>query len=206
MLAAKQLTLWRGPLCLFENLSFDIHPGMAILVRGPNGSGKTTLLRVLCGLSRPESGQVSWNNDSIERCRSDFGAEIAYYGHVTGLKADLTINQNLSFAARLQGRPDEPWRMYLEALGLAHCANLAVRYLSAGQQRRAALTRVLMSDAKVWIMDEPFTNLDAAGRKFLQGELMRHLDRQGSAVVAAHHGLDLPAERLRQINLGEANS
>lgn len=205
MLAAKQLTLWRGSLCLFENLSLAVQPGTALLVRGPNGSGKTTLLRVLCGLARPETGHVTWNDTVIERCRSIFGATIAYYGHTTGLKADLTISQNLSFAARLQGRRGEPWQAYLEALDLAHCADLAVRYLSAGQQRRAALARVLMSDTKLWIMDEPFTNLDAAGREFLTYELLRHLDRQGSAVVAAHHGLDLPPAHLRQIELGEAN-
>ena len=205
MLVAKQLTLWRGPLCLFENLSFAVKTHSVLLIRGSNGSGKTTLLRVLCGLSRPESGAVEWNNESIESGRSLYGAQIAYYGHLTGLKADLTVSQNLSFAARLLGRAGNPWQDALEALDLSHCANLAARYLSAGQQRRAALARVLMSGAALWIMDEPFTNLDQAGREFLEDEMTHHLERGGLAVVAAHHELNLPPEQLARIELGEVN-
>ena len=205
VLAAKQLTLWRGSLCLFENLTFQVDVGSALLVQGPNGSGKTSLLRVLCGLSRPESGTVEWNNESIESSRPIFGAQIAYFGHITGLKADLTVIQNLNFAARMLGQDDKAWERYLEPLSLSHCANLGVRYLSAGQQRRAALARVLMSDAKLWLMDEPFTNLDQAGREFLEAELMRHLNSGGLAVVVAHHGLDLRGGNLTTVQLGEMN-
>ena len=205
MLAAKQLTLWRGSLCLFENLTFQVNVGSTLLVQGPNGSGKTSLLRVLCGLSRPESGIVQWNNEPIESSRSIFGAQIAYFGHITGLKADLTVIQNLTFVARMLGQHSQIWKNYLEPLSLSHCANLPVRYLSAGQQRRTALARVLMSEAKLWLMDEPFTNLDQAGRDFIEGELVRHLDGGGLAVVVAHHGLDLPEENLRTVQLGEMN-
>jgi heme exporter protein A len=205
VLAAKQLTLWRGSLCLFENLSFQVKGGSALLVQGPNGSGKTSLLRVLCGLSRPESGTVHWNYESIESSRSIFGAQIAYFGHITGLKADLTARQNLIFVARMLGQDDQAWENYLEPLSLLHCANLPVRYLSAGQQRRTALARVLMSDARLWLMDEPFTNLDQAGRDFIEEQLMRHLDGGGLAVVVAHHGLDLPRESLTTVQLGEMN-
>jgi len=205
LLAAKQLTLWRGSFCLFENLTFQVDAGSAILVQGPNGSGKTSLLRVLCGLTRPESGTVHWDNESIESIRSVFGAQIAYFGHITGLKADLTPVQNLTFAAQLFGQDSTDWQNYLEPLSLSHCSDLAVRYLSAGQQRRTALARVLMSNARLWLMDEPFTNLDQAGREFLEGELMRHLDGGGLAVVVAHHSLDLPKEKLSTVNLGELN-
>jgi len=205
VLAAKQLTLWRGSLCLFENLTFQVNVGSTLLVQGPNGSGKTSLLRVLCGLSRPESGIVQWNNEPIESSRSIFGAQIAYFGHITGLKADLTVIQNLTFAARILGQHSQIWKNYLESLSLSHCANLPVRYLSAGQQRRTALARVLMSGARLWLMDEPFTNLDQAGRDFIEGELIRHLDGGGLAVVVAHHGLDLPEENLRTVQLGETN-
>jgi heme exporter protein A len=203
VLAAKQLTLWRGSRCLFENLSFQVDVGSALLVQGPNGSGKTSLLRVLCGLSRPESGAIEWNNESIESSRSIYGAQMAYFGHITGLKADLTVIQNLTFAARMLGQNSKRWESYLEPLNLSHCANLAVRYLSAGQQRRTALARVLMSGARLWLMDEPFTNLDQAGREFLEGELLQHLNAGGLTVVVAHHGLDFPAESLGTVQLGE---
>ena len=201
-LAAKQLTLWRGSLCLFENLTFQVNAGATLLVRGPNGSGKTSLLRVLCGLSLPESGTVQWNNDPIESNRSVFGAQTAYFGHLSGLKADLTVAQNLKFVAHMLGQDNTRWQNYLEPLNLSHCANLAVRYLSAGQQRRTALARVLMSNARLWLLDEPFTNLDQAGREFIEAELMRHLHGGGLAVVVAHHDLDLPIDSLSTLQLG----
>jgi heme exporter protein A len=188
-LAARELTLWRGELCLFDALSFAVEPGQVLMVTGPNGAGKTTLLRVLCGLTRPESGQVRWGEQAVEGARAEFGAVLAYCGHQTGLKADLSLARNLAFAARVAGLEGEPWQPLLAQLGLAHCGELLVRHLSAGQQRRGALARALMVPARLWIFDEPFTNLDAAGREWLEGMLDAHLERGGLAVIAAHHAL-----------------
>jgi heme exporter protein A len=200
LLQAENLTLWRGANCLFEKLSFDVPPGTALLVRGPNGSGKTTLLRVLCGLTRPESGRVIWTgaapDDRLPRAR------LAYSGHLAGLKADLTVGQNLAFAAELLGLDREAWRGTAETLGLGPYADLEVRYLSAGQKRRAALVRLLMSTAPAWVLDEPFTNLDADGRGLVEQALGRHLDGGGIAIVAAHHDLRIGDQRLRQLTLG----
>jgi heme exporter protein A len=204
VLTAVDLTLWRGTNCLFDGLSFEIADGRALLVRGANGSGKTTLLRVLCGLTRPESGRVEWNGTSIENDRQGFGAQLAYIGHATGLKADLTVTQNLAFVARMNGRQGHPWERYVESLNLSHCADLEVRYLSAGQQRRAALARMLMSDARIWCMDEPFTNLDAAGREFVVSQIKTRLEGGGTAVVAAHHDLEFGPVRLDTLFLGDA--
>jgi heme exporter protein A len=196
VLTAVDLTLWRGPHCLFEDLSLGVEPGSAAVVRGPNGSGKTTLLRVLCGLTRPESGQVYWGGENIESHRHEYGAQLAYFGHAKGLKADLTVEQNLSFFTRLNGGEsrDNGGRTrvsVLQSLDLYHCADLELRYLSAGQQRRAALARLLMSGARLWIMDEPFANLDDAGRAFVEACVVDRLDRGGMAVIAAHHDLNL---------------
>jgi heme exporter protein A len=202
MLKAVKLTLWRGPNCLFDGLSFDIADGSALLIRGANGSGKTTLLRVLCGLTRPESGEVLWNGVGIEENRMGFGAQLAYIGHTTGLKADLTVAQNLEFFARIGGQIGGDWAACLEALDLSHCANLEVRYLSAGQQRRAALARLLMSGARTWCMDEPFTNLDAAGRRFVSAQIQGRLESGGTAIVAAHHDLDLGGLAPETLHLG----
>ena len=202
MLKAVDLTLWRGLNCLFEDLSFEVPPGVVQLVRGPNGSGKTTLLRVLCGLTRPETGRVEWAGEPIEANRQAYGARLAYCGHSTGLKADLTVIQNLIFAARLQGQDGRPWERIVEPLALGRCADLQVRYLSAGQKRRTGLARMLMSGAEVWVMDEPFTNLDRHGRAYLSDQLSGHLESGGLAVVAAHHDLDLGAARMRSLTLG----
>jgi heme exporter protein A len=200
VLTAVDLTLWRGPHCLFEQLSFEVTGGSALIVRGPNGSGKTSLLRVLCGLTRPEAGRVEWNGADVEKDRQGFGACLAYLGHATGLKADLTVEQNLQFCARMNGDTGTPWASCLDALDLGHCADLELRYLSAGQQRRAALARILMSEARLWIIDEPFTNLDDAGRAFVEERIASCLGGDGLAVIAAHHELnlgDLPARTIR---------
>ncbi|UCG71509.1 MAG: cytochrome c biogenesis heme-transporting ATPase CcmA [Chromatiales bacterium] len=203
MLVADELTLWRGELCLFDGLSVAVEPGQALMVRGPNGAGKTTLLRVLCGLTRPEAGQVHWCGEPVETSGEQFGRALAYCGHQTGLKADLSLAGNLAFAARLAGLHGEPWRDIMAQLGLASRADLLVRHLSAGQQRRGALVRALMVPAQLWVFDEPFTNLDAAGRDWLEARLDAHLDRGGMAIIAAHHELR-PRPGLRTLELAEA--
>lgn len=203
MLNARDLTLWRGASCLFEDLTCEVQSGSVLLVRGPNGSGKTTLLRVLCGLTRPENGRVEWHGRPIESQRETFGEALAYCGHATGLKGDLTVAQNLSFAARLLGHSRRPWQGCLDALGLGGRAQLEVRYLSAGQKRRASLVHVLISNAPLWIMDEPFSNLDEQGKHYLAQKLSEHLADGGLAVLAAHHELELEHGLVRRLELGE---
>jgi heme exporter protein A len=201
-LTAHDLTLWRGPFCLFDTLSFELGDGQALVVRGPNGSGKTTLLRVLCGLTRPEEGRVDWDGVSIEANRQGYGQALAYFGHALGLKADLTVLQNLVFSASLNAQPQAKFAEYLEALSLSDCARLEVRYLSAGQKRRTALARVLMSNARLWVMDEPFTNLDDAGRDFVESRLNTHLNDGGLVAVAAHHELSIRDGEVVNLRLG----
>jgi heme exporter protein A len=202
VLKAVDLTLWRGATCLFESLCFEVADGSALLVRGANGSGKTTLLRVLSGLTRPETGRVEWNGTEIESDRQGFGAQLAYIGHSTGLKADLTVAQNLAFSARMSGQVADTWQDFIEPLALAPCVNLEVRYLSAGQQRRAALARMLMSGARLWFMDEPLTNLDTAGRRFVSTQMQARLESGGTVIVAAHHEFDLGGISPDLIELG----
>jgi len=202
-LTACDLTLWRGPNCLFEDLSFEVTAGTLLLVRGPNGSGKTTLLRVLCGLTRPETGHVEWCGESIEKSRQAYGAELAYFGHVNGLKTDLTVTQNLQFAAQLYGQSGDRIPALLGALNLTNCAALEVRYLSAGQKRRSALARVLMSDATLWLLDEPVTNLDAAGRDYVEERLRAHVADGGIVIAATHENLRITNESTDEIHLGE---
>jgi heme exporter protein A len=202
-LTAIELTLWRGPNCLFEELSFEVAAGSLLLIRGPNGSGKTTLLRVLSGLTRPETGRIAWCGESIEKNRQAFGAQLAYFGHTNGLKADLTVTQNLAFAAQLYGQSGEQIPALLDALNLTLCADLETRYLSAGQKRRTALARVLMSPARLWLLDEPVTNLDKAGREYVIERLCSHIAGGGLAIAATHEDIRLENHRQSEILLGD---
>jgi heme exporter protein A len=201
-LTAHDLTLWRGPFCLFEGLSFSVNPKQALVLRGPNGSGKTTLLRVICGLTRPEEGRVEWEGIGIEQNRHAYGTALAYFGHSLGLKADLTVSQNLDFSTRLGGVQQASHAELLASLSLHDCAALEVRYLSAGQKRRTALARILLSGAQLWILDEPFTNLDDAGRRFVEGQLNAHLANGGLAALAAHHEIDIHDGEVIDVTLG----
>lgn len=196
------LTLWRGDRCLFENLSFQIGSGVAALVRGPNGSGKTSLLRIICGLMLPEQGAVSWMGKPIQHQRQAYAGKLAYCGHTDGLNADLTPLENLAFFCTLRCTDKANGTTQLSGLGLDACANLPVRVLSAGQRRRTGLARVLAAKAGLWVLDEPFTNLDAEGRGYLTEQLATHLGNGGMAVIASHQDPDIPAAQLLTIKLG----
>lgn len=201
---ARGLTLWRGDRCLFRALDLEAAPAKALLVTGANGSGKSTLLRVLCGLTAAEEGEVLWRGRPIGSVREDFVAALAYSGHANGLKLDLSAWENLRFAARMREMPDDGWDGLLDALGIGGCADLPVRHLSAGQQRRVALTRVLGSGALVWILDEPFTNLDSAGRQLINQRCAEHLEQGGLLIMASHEQPALDPELVRKISLDEA--
>ncbi len=201
VLAGAGLTLWRGTTCLFEALSFSLPVGSALLIEGPNGAGKTTLLRVIAGLTQPESGSVTWQGSDFRQQLQSGRLRLAFSGHSPGLKPELTSRENLRFFAQLAGQPARVSEV-LDATGLGACADLDVRLLSAGQKRRAALARVLLSAADLWLLDEPQTNLDTAGRRFLEQALGEHLANGGTAVVAAHQSLDFGSAPVTRLALG----
>jgi heme exporter protein A len=202
-LEARDLELWRGDRRLFANLSFVVRPGELLHVLGPNGAGKTSLLRVLCGSSPPEQGSVRWNGVPIGQQRLAYHAALAYLGHRDGLKSELSALENVRFALALRERaPPEPAvTATLAELGLAAAAGLPARALSAGQRRRVAIARCLLSGAPLWILDEPFSNLDAEGRAWGASRLAAHAARGGTVVVTSHHPLQLEGCVTRSVDL-----
>jgi heme exporter protein A len=193
LLLAQALECLRGDIPLFAGLSFGVAPGQIMQVEGANGSGKTSLLRILAGLSPPNEGEVLWRGESIAKRRAAFFAEIAYLGHHLGLKAELSVAENLRLAFSLNGVRLSPGRVEqaLEQVGLADRLDLPVRALSAGQRQRVALARMAASDAALWILDEPFTALDADGIALVRGLLEAHAGRGGLAVLTSHQAVDL---------------
>jgi heme exporter protein A len=199
----RNLALWRGDNCLQTGLAGAVTAGQAITLRGPNGCGKTTLLRTLCGLSQPEEGEILWQGQLIHRVRSEYHAHMAYSGHNNGLKGDLTTRENLRFAALLRGRHTNQNDL-LHSLRLMDCADLPVRNLSAGQRRRASLALVLGSGTELWVLDEPFTNLDKAGCEWLGRRLNDHLAMGGLLLLAAHQSSHIAPEREILVELNGA--
>jgi heme exporter protein A len=185
LLCGRELAVWRGERCLFEQLHFDLAPQQLALLVGANGSGKTTLLRILAGLGVPTSGTVTWKGTAVSELATEERAEVAYRGHMEALKRDLTVVENLDFHSALWGH-EQPFDRILEELKLAHVAHMRARYLSAGQRRRVALAMLQLSGAKLWLLDEPTTNLDSEGRGLLVEWTRRHLADGGLAVIATH--------------------
>jgi heme exporter protein A len=191
-LSVEKVHVWRGDRHVLQGVSLMLRPRQLLHVSGPNGTGKTTLLRVVCGLLRPEQGLVSWLGKSISSIRAEYQATLAYASHEPALKADLTALENLRFAVGLKRRVTAAeLRASLDQTGVAACADLPARVLSAGQRRRVAMARVLAMSASLWLLDEPFTNLDAAGTDLLRILLQSHVERGGLALVVAHHDLKL---------------
>ncbi len=170
-------------------------------VSGPNGTGKTTLLRVVTGLLRPEQGTVTWHGVSINQARTDYQNALAYASHEPALKSDLTALENLRYMVGLKRRVTvDELQGSLARTGVADCADLPARVLSAGQRRRVAMARVLAYRAAIWLLDEPFTNLDTAGSALISALLEEHVTAGGMALVVAHHALNLAAN-TRQLAL-----
>ena len=196
-LSASELTLFRGDRRLVHGLSFGVRPGEILLVEGANGSGKTSLLRAIAGLGLFASGSVTWRDTPIAGNRQAFLAETAWLAHKVGFSGDLSLLENLRFEMGLRGHASVD-ESVLEALDLLSIQNLPLRVLSAGQQRRVALARLLLTRATLWLLDEPFTNLDSAGQDLVTDLIDQHLDHKGLVVMAGHQAPELthPMQRI----------
>jgi len=204
MLEVVELACRRGDRQLFSGLSFDLEPGTLLHVRGRNGSGKTTLLRALCGLLAPDAGEIRWNGENSERLGDDYRADLLYLGHLNGIKSDLTGIENLRVSATLDGDEvdEERLRSALEQMGLAGFEDLPTKVLSQGQKKRVALARLLVSEARLWILDEPFTTLDVDAVDLLQMLIAEHVSRVGIVILTTHQEVPLTSGQVRRLHLG----
>lgn len=199
LLEVRDVHLWRGEHHLLRGISFSVGNGQLLQLNGPNGVGKTSLLRVIAQLLPAESGELFWQG---KRATADYHQQMLYLGHSNALKLDLTALENLHFSAGLQSAVNDAQCLAaLQALSIAQCADLPARVLSAGQRRRVALARLLLSPASLWILDEPITNLDVAGIALVESLLARHLDHGGMIVAAAHQALLASHAGTRSVQL-----
>jgi len=205
MLKVIDLACRRGDRRLFSGVNFELASGTLLHVRGRNGSGKTTLLRALCGLLVPDAGEIRWRGEDSRRLGENYRADLLYCGHLNGIKGDLTGIENLRVAAILDGNLVDAERLWsaLEQMGLAGYEDLPAMVLSQGQKRRVALARLLVSKAPLWVLDEPFTALDADAVDLLLRLIAGHVSDGGIVVLTTHQEVPLTAGRVQRLYLGD---
>tara|TARA_B100001173_G_C16011439_1_gene557896 strand:+ start:603 stop:1235 length:633 start_codon:yes stop_codon:yes gene_type:complete len=200
ILKAEQLFCERDDRVLFRELSFSARAGEVIQIKGSNGSGKTTLLRVICGLNDNYHGTLKWFNEPIEDNQDDFYSSLIYLGHQVGVNKVLTPVENLRWSVGLRENvTSESIYQALAEIGLRGFEDSQCFSLSAGQQQRVSLSKLLLGTAIIWILDEPFTTLDVDGVQLLEKLLGDHARKGGVALVTTHHELSLPDLKILEL-------
>jgi heme exporter protein A len=203
LLTTENLECTRDDRLLFSGLGFELPSGQVLQIEGPNGSGKTSLLRILCGLRRPDDGCVKWCGEDIAGGREDYYANMAYIGHLPCVKADLSTEENICalLDTRTQSASSAEIGRVLANVGLAGFEDVPAKALSSGQRRRVLLAYLLLTRAKLWILDEPLTALDVQGVELMETMILEHREQGGSVIFTTHHGMKLPCE-MGSVHLG----
>lgn len=201
LLSVTNLSVVKRDRILFENLNFAVERGTLLYVKGQNGAGKTSLLRVVAGLVEADSGEVHFCQQNIKDCYENYYQHLVYFGHKLGINLTLSALENLAFWCKQHQVNISVDTIFntLAKLNLVGLEDIPVANLSAGQQRRVALARFwFKQDAKLWILDEPFTALDTQGIELLTKQITKFLGTGGSVVMTSHQALrlDYPTEEL----------
>jgi heme exporter protein A len=200
-LTAENLAALRGEDLIFEDVSFRLQAGEALVLTGKNGSGKSTLLRVVAGLLRPEKGSVRFTDS--QGSSEHRASEVSHYlGHRNAMKSELTVAENLAFWQDFLGDVLGVSGLSIadatEAVGLPGITHLPFGYLSAGQQRRFAFAKLLVAYRPIWILDEPTAALDASADRLFAELIGAHQKKGGIVLAATHQPLGLEnAKELR---------
>jgi heme exporter protein A len=184
-LVVDNLAVARGGLTVLEGISFALSPGQVLILRGPNGVGKTTVLRTLAGLQPAVAGSINMAPETL-----------TYAAHADGLKASLTVRENLAFWAAIHGTGADAVTAALPQMNLSDLADRPAANLSAGQKRRLGLARLLVTGRPIWVLDEPTVSLDTASVALFAGVVRAHLGAGGMALIATHIDLGLTEARL----------
>ncbi|GAA6153069.1 cytochrome c biogenesis heme-transporting ATPase CcmA [Pseudoteredinibacter isoporae] len=201
-ISLEQLACRRDERLLFADLNADIQAGDVLQIIGPNGAGKTTLLRCLVSLAEPSAGEIRFCGQALSQQLFEFRQQLLYLGHLPGIKSALTPAENLRWYAGLEGdtdRLDSRVEQALKDVGLYGYEDQSCFNLSAGQQRRVALARLYLSQAKIWILDEPLTAIDKAGVAKLEQRFAEHSETGGIVILTTHQDLQLAS--LKRLDL-----
>ena len=190
--AGEELLCIRGERTVFAALDFTVSGGDALILWGPNGSGKSSLLRLMAGLLAPAAGTLRRNCAAVEEDPEAHRANLHYVGHLDAVKPVLTVAENLSFWAAMQGDRTQV-ASALETFGLTPLVSMPARLLSSGQRRRLNLARIAASPAPLWLLDEPAVGLDTASVAILTSLIAAHRAQGGIVILSTHTDLGIEA-------------
>ena len=186
----RALTHSYGGPPVLANIDLDIGAGRVVALHGPNGAGKTTLLRLLATRLRPTRGQARVRGFDVVSQAHEVRTQIATLSVYGGAYAALTGRENLRLAQALRGEVEaDAIDAALHRVGLRRAADHLLRAYSSGMRKRLSLARLLLAEAPVWLLDEPYAALDEEGQELVD-ELLRAARNEGRTVLVASH--DLP--------------
>lgn len=198
MLISKNVTCQYNNRVVFENVNVNLGQGALVILHGPNGSGKTSFLKIMAGINTPWEGEVLWNDRSIADAIQDDELRINYLGHAYAVKPELTVYENIEFWAELAGNPAKI-EDAMKAFGLLGSENQLCADLSDGWKKRVALARLVCCPANVWLLDEPYNNLDVKSSEKLD-KLIVDYAKAGGIVMLSSHTL-VPIEKADKLNI-----
>ena len=195
----KNISCIRGNKLLFKNLNFKINNKELLVIKGANGSGKTTLLKILSGLLKPISGSIIINKKNINILKDEYFKYFEYIGHENAIKTALTVRENLNFYLKIKRNlATKNFEKAIKIFNLKNLLDIKVENLSSGEKRRVSLSRLILSNSKIWFLDEPTNGLDKINTVNFFKILKQHLQLNGLAIVASHDDVKI---KNKNINL-----
>ena len=195
----KNISCIRGNKLLFKNLNFKLNNKELLIIKGANGSGKTTLLKILTGLMRPISGSIIINKKKINLSKDEYFKYFEYVGHEKAIKGELTVRENLNFYLKIKKNlTKKNFDKAIKVFNLKNLLDVKIENLSSGEKRRVSLSKLILSNSKIWFLDEPTNGLDKVNTKNFYNILKQHLHLNGLAIIASHENMKI---KNKNINL-----
>ena len=196
----KNISCIRGNKLLFKNLNFKLNNNQLLVIKGANGSGKTTLLKILSGLLNPISGSIIVNKRNINLSKDEYFKQFEYIGHENAIKSALTVRENLNFYLKIKKSLDKKnFEKAIETFNLKNLIDIKTENLSSGEKRRVSLSRLILSNSKIWFLDEPTNGLDKKNTLIFFKILKHHLNSNGLAIIASHDEIKIKNKNINLI-------
>ena len=193
MLLAQNISLLRSNIKIFENINLSLNSGKIIILRGKNGSGKTSLIKTVLNLFEPSSGSIYWKGKLLKNNLYDYYNHLTYIADKTSSLRQLTINENIKIwkSTCLSKIHFEQIDNVLSTLKLIDLKNKKVNSLSLGEVKKLELIRLIIENKRIWVLDEPFTNLDSESIDVLVQTFEDHCKSDGSIIFSSHQVLQI---------------